>query len=113
MKNPTLLIGILLVCLVGSNTWWAYRAIDDGISYTYLNASYDTAAELSEQTRAIVQVLTQPSALKPEVLAAAARASKAAAPYEKLGYTWVGQLGLKFNEQGRLVHVITSEAEAR
>jgi hypothetical protein len=106
-------IATLSALLVGSNAWWAYKALDGGISYTYLSASYETASELSEQTKAIVQVLTQPSASKPQVLAAAARAAKSSAPYEKLGYTWVGQLGLKFNEHGRLVHVITSEAEAQ
>jgi uncharacterized membrane protein len=113
LKKSTFAIVTLSALLVGSNAWWAVKVMDGAISYTYLSASYDTASALSEQTKALVQVLTQPAASKSEILAAVERTAKTTDSYEKVGYTWVGQLGLKFNEQGRLVHVITSEDEAK
>jgi hypothetical protein len=99
--------------LVATNFWWGYRALDGGVSYTYLKASYDTESELLRQTKAVLGVLAGPSASKSAVLSAAQAAAPGVSMHEKLGYTWVGQLGLKFNEQGRVVHAITSEQEAQ
>jgi uncharacterized membrane protein len=108
-----LVISVLSVLLIGSNAWWAYAILDNGISYTHLKSSYEDMSELSEQLNAVVQLLTKSSPTKSDVLAAATRSSKTTMSYEKLGYTWIGQLGLKFDQQGRLVHVITNEDEAQ
>jgi hypothetical protein len=106
-------IAILAVVIVTSNTWWAIKTLDNGISSTYSKASYETVSEHFEQTMAIAQVLTRPSVSKADVIAAASQSAKTPAPYEKLGYTWIGQIGLKFNQQGQLTHIITSEDEAK
>jgi hypothetical protein len=113
VKRHTVIIGLLAALLVFTNLWWGYRVLDGGVSYTYLKDSYDTEAELLRQTKAILSVTAVSSASKAEVLAAAQAAAPGAATHEKLGYTWVGQLGLKFNEQGRVIHAISSEQEAR
>jgi hypothetical protein len=105
-------IGFLLALLVGTNLWWSSRVLDGGFSYTYLKPSYDTQAELLRQTTAILNVAAKLNGSMAKVLAAAQSAAPGVAMHEKLGYTWVGQLGLKFNEQGRVIHVITSEQEA-
>ena len=111
--SSKLVITVLSVALVSSNTWWAIKTFDSGISSTYLRASYETVDEQFQQIKAVAQVLTKPSAAKVDVISAASRSAKTTTPYEKLGYTWVGQIGLKFNSQGNLVHIITSEDEAR
>jgi hypothetical protein len=113
LNRATVAIVVLVTLLLGSNLWWAFKVLDGGVSYTYLRASHDSAAELLVQMRAVLDVLTQKSASRSEVLTAVQSAASGATPYEKLGNTWVGQLGLKFNEQGRLSHIITSEQEAK
>jgi hypothetical protein len=100
-------IVVLAAALVGTNGWWAYRLLDAGISHTYLNASFDTANELLNQTLAILPVVAKADAPRSEVVAAARKAGASIEPYDKDGYTWVGQLGLKFNEQGRFVQATT------
>jgi hypothetical protein len=113
LNKATVAIVGLAALLLGSNVWWAFKVLDGGVSYTYLRASHDSTAEMLAQLRAVLDVLTEKSASRSEVLAAAQSAASGATPYEKLGYTWVGQVGLKFNEQGRLSRVITSEQEAK
>ena len=113
MKKTTVAIGLLTVLLIGSNMWWAFKVLDGGVTHTYLRASHDSATELVGQLRAVLGALTKGTSSQSDVLAAVQSATPGAQPHEKLGYTWVGQLGLKFNEQGRLSHVVTSEEEAR
>jgi hypothetical protein len=106
-RNKVALL-VLAVALVGSNAWWAHRLVDAGISLTYLKASFDTANEALNQTLAILPVVATADASRSEVVAAAAKAGSSLASFDKEGYTWVGQLGLKFNEQGRFLLATTA-----
>jgi hypothetical protein len=99
--------------LIGTNAWWAYRVLDAGISQTYLRASFDTANDMLKQTLAILPVVARPDALRSEVIAAAQRVGASIDPFEKDGYTWVGLLGLKFNEQGRFVYATSEVPEPK
>jgi hypothetical protein len=97
---------LLAAALLITNVWWAYRVLDAGVSQTYLRASHDTSAELLTQSLAVLQVVAKPQASRSEILKAAAVPGDTVGPFEKDGYVWVGQLGLQFNEQGRLVKAV-------
>jgi len=100
----------LVVALVASNAWWATRVLDAGIIQTYMTASFETTAELLNQTLAVLSVAAKPGVSRDEVITAAKSKSESAVPFEKDGYVWVGQLGLRFNEQGRFVKATTSSS---
>ena len=98
----------LVVALVASNAWWATRVLDAGITQTYMTASFETTAELLNQTLAVLSVVAKPGVSRDEVITTAKSKGDTAAPFEKDGYVWVGQLGLRFNEQGRFIKATTS-----
>jgi hypothetical protein len=97
---------LLVAVLVITNAWWAYRILDAGVSQTYLRASQDSTAELLSQSLAVLQVVAKPQPSRSEIVKAAAVPGDTVGPFEKDGYVWVGQLGLQFNEQGRLVKAV-------
>ncbi len=113
LKKTTLAIGALTIGIIASNVWWATKVLDGGISYTYLKASNDTATEQLNQTMAVLNSLTKENASKQDIVAAARGGASDTTEYEKLGYLWVGQIGLKFNESGRLIKVVTNESDAQ
>lgn len=100
----------LIVALVVSNVWLATRVLDAGITQKYMSISYETTAELLNQTLAVLSVAAMPGVSREEVIAAAKSKGDSTAPFEKDGYIWVGQLGLQFNEQGRFVMATTSSS---
>jgi hypothetical protein len=55
------------------------------------------------QTLAILPVVARIDATPAEVIAAATAAASHQTSFEKDGYTWVGGVGLRFGENGRLV----------
>ena len=99
----------LFVLLILSNAWWAYRAVDGGISYTYLLASHETAATQLMTAKAVINAAVQSGASRSSVVQAAQVASQGSQPFEKDGTVWVGDLGLQFTPQGNLAKVITVE----
>ena len=113
MTRTKIALLVSTAALIGTNAWWASRVLDAGISQTYLRASFDTADEMLKQTLAILPVVAKPDSLRSEVIAAAQKAAAPIEPYEKDGYTWVGQLGLKFNEQGRFLHATSEVPEPK
>ncbi len=113
MKTTTLTIGALTIGLIASNVWWAAKVLDGGISYTYLKASSDTATEQLNQTMAVLNALTKQNASRQEIVVAARSPVPGAIEYEKQGYLWVGQIGMKFNESGHLIKVVTNEGDAQ
>jgi hypothetical protein len=101
-------IAVLLLALVTSNLWWAYRLLDAGITNTYATASIESTSEALNQALAILPVALRPKATREEVINAARIRNDMAEPFEKEGHVWVGQLGLKFDERGRLIKAATS-----
>jgi hypothetical protein len=105
MSRSTAAIGVLVLALLASNAWWAYRSIDRGLSYSYLEASYSTTSELLKQTVAVVNVGLDTRPTREQAIRAAQLGDPTNNAYEKEGYVWVGQLGMKFNAQGQLTKV--------
>jgi hypothetical protein len=111
VNRSRITIILLAVALVASNAWWAYRLLDAGMSQTYLRASYDTTSEVLTQTLAVLPVVAKPGASRAEILAAARIPNDLVGPFEKEGFVWVGQLGLKFDEHGRFVKAVAGPQE--
>ena len=111
MNRSRITIALLVAALVASNAWWAYRVLDAGISQTYMRASFDSTNELLTQTLAVLPVVAKPSASAAEILKAARVPGDSVDPYEKDGFVWVGQLGLKFDKDGRFVRAVAGPQE--
>lgn len=98
---------VLLVLLIGSNAWWAYRTLDNGITQTYLNDSMEHSSRGFNQAVAILPLVAR-AASRDEIVSAARQASKLdLPPFEMDGYVFVGELGLKFDTAGKLIGVKT------
>ena len=106
MSKVTVSIGALVLILVGSNLWWASRLLDAGLTQTYARASQETTSELLSQTLAVLPVAVKAGATRNQVIAAARIRRDMTEPYEKEGYIWVGQLGLKFSQEGQFEEAI-------
>lgn len=106
MNKPRLTVIGLVVVLVASNAWWAYRLLDAGISQAYLGASLEDNKQALNQTLVLLPVVAQPGISKEKIISVARPASDSIAPFEKYGFVWVGKIGLKFNNQGKLVEAI-------
>jgi hypothetical protein len=108
MRKSTVAIGVLAASLIGSNAWWAYHALDSGVTLMYADASLQEHHEALAQALAILPVAASPDADPNQVLMAAQRAARYPDSFEKDGFTWVGRLGLRFNESGRLIEAVPS-----
>ncbi len=105
MKRSTVAIAGLSTLLVASNVFWAYVVLDGGVSYTYLKTSYDTARTTAIQAIAVSAEVARENATRQSVIDAAAHAQGApgAEPFEKEGFVWVGDIGLRFDDAGKFV----------
>lgn len=106
MRQSKVAISLLAAVLVLSSGWWACRTLDAGITSTYQSASLEASQQALAQAFAVLKVNAEANPSKAEVIAAAQAAWPAIEPFEKDGYLWVGHLGLRFNEAGRLVEAI-------
>ncbi|HNG55621.1 MAG TPA: hypothetical protein PLR85_19735 [Nitrospira sp.] len=107
MTKCRVVVALLVVALIGSNAWWAYRVVDAGITQTYMSASLDTTTELLDQTLAVLPVVARPDATRQDIIDAARVKNDPVGPFEKEGYVWVGQLGLQFSAQGKFIKAVT------
>lgn len=98
-------IGIisLAVALLLSNAWWAYHALDHGITLTYMGVSLDDNKEALSQTLAILPLVASENASRETVLAAARLPGDKSEAFEKDGFVWIGKIGLRFDSNGKLV----------
>jgi hypothetical protein len=103
MNKKKAALTILIVGLVASNLWFGHAAFDCGISLSYRNDSLDHTSQALKQARAIIPLLANASSQEAIIEAAQSALGSSALPFEKDGYIWVGELGLKFNQAGQLV----------
>lgn len=107
MTRARISIIVFSIALIGTNVWWAYNALDNGVTLTYLEDSMQHAARGFNQSVAIIPLVAN-GAGREEIIAAALKASDLdIEPFEKDGYIWVGELGIKFNAAGKLTEVVT------
>ena len=109
MSRSAVVIVALAALLVGSNAWWAYRLFDVAISFTHLEDSYRADHAALRQALAVIHASAVPGATRESILASATKS--AAGPvrvFEKEGFLWVGDLGLRFSEGGQLLEASPS-----
>ena len=106
MKKSVIIIILLIVFLLGSNAWWAYRLLDAGVSYTYQGVSLEENQQALAQSLEIIKALASSDVSREMIVAAAQKAWGSTDPFEKNGYLWVGRLGLRFNEANELIGVV-------
>lgn len=104
----SLTIGILVLLLVGTNGWWAWNALDAGVSAAYTEDSLRDNSEALAQSLAAIEAAGRPGATRQSIIAAALAAGDGAEPFEKDGHVWVGGIGLAFDADGRLTGAETS-----
>ena len=103
MKRSTIAILSLSGLLVGTNAFWLYKMVDAGISYTYLQSSYDGARGTALQALALLPEVASQSTSRQAAIDAVQRIQPEATPFEKDGFVWVGNIGLRFDSAGRLI----------
>ena len=105
MRPSTITIWVLVLALVISNLWWFGLLLDAGITATYRDDSFDRHHQALAELLAVVPAATDPEATRESVLKVARDASGNRESFEKEGFVWVGRLGYRFNDEGRLVEV--------
>lgn len=106
MTRATTAIALLVIALVASNAWWAYRLLDAGVSHTYQGASLEESQQALSQALAVIKVLGAGKDSREQVVQAAQAAWPSTEPFEKDGYLWVGRLGLRFDQAGHLLEAV-------
>lgn len=105
MGKSSLIIGVLVALLIGTNGWWAYNALDSGVTYSYAQVSLEENKQALAQSLAVIEATAEYDATRNSIIQAARAASGYPEPFEKDGYVWVGSIGLEFNSDGRLTSV--------
>ncbi|WP_133155178.1 hypothetical protein [Kinneretia aquatilis] len=112
MRHPRHLVLALIAALIGSNAWWAYQAIDAGITRSYAEISAAETRQALAQTRALVRTMAKGSYTRQALIEAARQPVPESEPFEKEGFVWIGQLGLKFDAAGTFLR-LNEEADER
>lgn len=100
MKIAIVILGVLLVF---SNGCWLYNSIDRGITLSYRDKQIHELDETRKQLMGMLPAMSQ-NFSKQEVIQIASSQSNEKT-FEKDGCTWVGWVGLKFNQNGILESV--------
>ncbi|MCK6545618.1 hypothetical protein L6R52_07090 [Myxococcota bacterium] len=93
----------MVVVLVISNLGWAYLLLDAGVSLTHQRDALDEHRDALRQALTLLPIVAQSGVSRERIVSAARPAGDALEPFEKDGFVWVGRLGLRFSDQGRLV----------
>lgn len=114
MNKSTLLSLVLGAALIGTNVLWVYWAVDAGLSHTYQAVSLEEHQEALAQALAVIRTAARPNVTSEQIIAAAATTlTPSPTIFEKDGYTWVGQIGLGFAADGRLVEAVPAWSSMR
>ena len=97
------LLGVLLGALVVSNAYWLLESLDSGVGSTYLGQSLEDECHALNQALALLPGLAEGKS-RSRVLKVARRGT-AGESFDKDGATWIGRLGLFFDESEALVRV--------
>jgi hypothetical protein len=107
MRRASIVIVVLSIALITTNAFWLYYAIDRAITASYADASLEGEIRWREAAQLVLPLVAQGDGAEAIVKREAERKLHSV-PYEKDGYLWVDELGLRFNESGRLVSVFRS-----
>ena len=96
---------ILTLLLLATNGFWLYHTFDTGITITHQDVSHRDTKEALAQALKIIKA-SEPTASREEVMEAAQIPSNSTEAFEKDGYVWIGRLGLRFSEDGKLLEAV-------
>ena len=102
MTRSTVAIVALSVALAATNLWWLYHAVDSASGAADRESQYRLEHEALAQALALLPIAARTDSTPAEVLAAATKAAYHKDSFQKDGFTWVGELGLRFGDGGRL-----------
>lgn len=102
----TLWLGAL-VALIATNLWSCYRTVDCGVSLTYRAVELEHHEAALAQLLAIAPVAARAGSSRDDVIAAARGGARhdGVQEFEKDGFLWVDEIGLRFDADGRLLEV--------
>ena len=103
MNKTKIIIIALIIAIVASNGWWAYRLLDTGVTLTYTGVSLEDNKQALSQALALLPVVAEQGVTREKIIRAAHLPGDKFEPFEKDGFVWVGKIGLKFNDRGQLV----------
>ncbi|WP_152560450.1 hypothetical protein [Arenimonas donghaensis] len=106
MSKSKVVIVLLAVLLLASNLWWAFRMLDAGVTHTYMGVSLEDNQVALAQVIAVANEASRVEATRESIVAAASQVETDIDPFEKDGYLWVGRIGLRFSDNGRLQDVV-------
>lgn len=105
MNRKKVALAAVITGLLITNLLAAHAAVDCGISLTYLDDSTTHTSMALQQTQAILPLVAKGADRQTIVQAVQATQANPAAPFEKDGYLWVGELGLKFDQDGHFLEL--------
>lgn len=109
MRKSTVAIWTLSFVLLLSNAAWLLSAVYQGYSYTYLDDSYGKARGAALQCFEVVKASADPSATQESIVAAARSVGGVyGQPFDEDVFLWVGDIGLQFDDTGRVVNITAS-----
>ena len=95
---------VLAIALLGTNAWWLYSALVAGESDRAQREMLSERGAALSQLQKLAPSLA--NALSQTEVVALAKATTTEESYQKGGVYWVGSIGLAFDHQGKLVHVL-------
>jgi hypothetical protein len=105
MNRLKINIIILLILLIATNVWWAFQAFDRGITITYTKDSLDDHKQALDQALMIIPEVTSGRGSREDIINSMESRFGLSDGFEKDGFFWIGKLGLRFNDSGKLVEV--------
>lgn len=102
-RESTVVIISLSAALILSNAFWLHRILDVGVSFTYTEDSLRHARSTAVQALGLLPEVSRPGASRASIVAAALRSRPGVETFEKDGFLWIDDIGLKFDSDGRLV----------
>lgn len=82
-----------------------FQLFDAGVTATYMNDSLIMNKKALSQTVKIIPIVARQNAGREHIISAAMLDGDTSKPYEKDGFVWVGMIGLKFDNQDKLISV--------
>ncbi len=103
MRSSTFSIFALVLVLAVSNGFWLFSTIDNAVTMSHREGQCGREHRAMTQLLAVLPVAARPDHGKAEVIAAARGTSDPDQIFEKEGFVWVDAIGLRFDENRRLV----------
>ena len=95
---------ILAIALLGTNGWWLHQSIDAGVTNKYQGQMMYERTGMLKQLISVTPELST-SKTKNEIITIVKKSTDLE-PFDKEDVIWIGWIGLKFNDEDRLIKVI-------